>query len=124
MTIDSLKASDARKILKALGTGSAPAEHARFLLVGQKRWIDTAVQMIAENGEDRDFEVRFVRARYGGGKTHFLFCMEQEATERNWVTTFVLLKRDLVELDRFSSFVQEVARGISLLPDKCRKLFS
>lgn len=116
MTIDSLKASDARKILKALGTGSAPAEYARFLLVGQKRWIDSAIQMMAENGEDQDFEVRFVRARYGGGKTHFLFCMEQEATERNWVTTFVLLKRDLVELDRFSSFVQEVARRISL-PD-------
>jgi hypothetical protein len=116
MTIDSLKASDARRILKALATGSAPAEYARFLLVGQKRWIDSAIQMMAENGEDRDFEVRFIRARYGGGKTHFLFCMEQEAKERNWVTTFVLLKRDVVELDRFSSFVQEAARGLSL-PD-------
>jgi hypothetical protein len=121
--IDALTASDARKILKALGTGSAPAEYARFLLVGQKRWLDMALQLMAENAEDRDFEIRFVRARYGGGKTHFLYCMQQEAGEKGWVTSFVLLKRDLVELDRFSSFVREVARGVSL-PDGARGLSS
>lgn len=114
MNINSLTVSDARKILKALATGSAPAEYARLLLVGQKLWLDTAMQLIAETSEDQDFEVRFVRARYGGGKTHFLYCVEQEARKRNWVTSFVLLKRDLVELDRFSSFVCEVIRNISL----------
>jgi hypothetical protein len=114
MNIETLSASDARRILKALGSGSAPAEYARLLLVGQKQWLDTAIQMMTETAEDRDFEVRFVRARYGGGKTHFLYCMEQEAKERGWVPSFVLLKRDLVELDRFSSFVREVARSISL----------
>jgi len=114
MPFDSLTASEARRILKALGTGSAPAEFARLLLVGQKEWFDAAVRKMAETSEDQDFEVRFVRARYGGGKTHFLFCLEQEAQAREWVTSFVLLKRDLVELDRFSSFVREVARNIKL----------
>lgn len=114
MNFETLSASEARRILKALSSGAAPAEYARLLLVGQKRWLDTAIQMMTETSEDRDFEVRFVRARYGGGKTHFLYCMEQEARERGWVPTFVLLKRDLVELDRFGSFVREVARGISL----------
>jgi P-loop Domain of unknown function (DUF2791) len=114
MSFDSLTASEARRILKALGTGSAPAEFARLLLVGQKGWFDAAVKKMTETSEDQDFEVRFVRARYGGGKTHFLFCLEQEAQARKWITSFVLLKRDLVELDRFSSFVREVARNIKL----------
>src|SRR5262249_1194737 len=39
---------------------------------------------------------------------------EEEARQKDWATSFVLLKRDLVELDRFSSFVQEVARTVSL----------
>lgn len=116
MNIDAISATEARRILKALSTGSAPAEYARFLLVGQRRWFDAAVQKMSETSEDRDFEVRFVRARYGGGKTHFLYCLEREAKERNWTTSFILLKRDLVELDRFSSFVREVSRNITL-PD-------
>jgi hypothetical protein len=114
MQIDSLSASEARRVLKALGTGSAPAEYARLLLVGQKQWFDAAIQKMIETATDQDFEVRFVRARYGGGKTHFLYCLEQEARERKWATSFVLLKRDLVELDRFASFVREVARNIIL----------
>ncbi len=114
MDINSLSASEARRILKSLGTGSAPAEYARLLLVGQKQWFDTAIRKMAETAEDQDFEVRFVRARYGGGKTHFLYCLEQEARERNWSTSFVLLKRDLVELDRFASFVREVSRNVML----------
>ncbi len=116
MQVESLTSSQARRILKALGTGSAPAEYARLLLVGQKKWLDSAMTKMSETSEDQDFEVRFVRARYGGGKTHFLFCVEQEARSKKWVTSFVLLKRDLVELDRFSSFVREVSRNL-LVPD-------
>src|ERR1700733_1285025 len=116
MQIDSLSASESRRILKALGTGSAPAEYARLLLVGQKLWFDAAIQKMVETSADQDFEVRFVRARYGGGKTHFLYCLEQEAREKLWSTSFVLLKRDLVEIDRFASFVREVSRNI-MLPD-------
>jgi hypothetical protein len=114
MQIDTLTCSEARRIVKALGTGSAPAEYARLLLVGQKKWFDAALQKMHETSVDRDFEVRFVRARYGGGKTHFLYCVEQEAREKVWATSFVVLKRDLVELDRFSSFVREVSRNIAL----------
>lgn len=114
MNVDALSASDARRILKALSTGSAPAEFARLLLVGQQQWFDAAIRKMMETAEDQDFEVRLVRARYGGGKTHFLYCVEQEARERNWCTSFVLLKRDLVELDRFASFVREVARSVML----------
>ncbi|MFY9645150.1 MAG: hypothetical protein WAK29_08220, partial [Terriglobales bacterium] len=57
-----------------------------------------------------------VRARYGGGKTHFLFSLEESARGNGWATSFVLLKRDLVELDHFSSFCHEVARRVAL-PD-------
>lgn len=95
MDVEQLTSSDARKILKALGTGSAPAEYARHLLVGQGQWLSTAIQQMSETAADQDFEVRFIRAKYGGGKTHFLYCLEREMHDQHWVTSFVLLKRDL-----------------------------
>src|SRR5688572_32435857 len=89
--IDTLTPSDARNILRPLRKGSAPAEHARDLFVGQTPWFKTAVQMMRHTAEDAAFEVRFVRAAYGGGKTLFLRCLEQEAQAAGWVTAFVIL---------------------------------
>jgi BREX system ATP-binding protein BrxC/D len=112
--LEGLSASDARRILKALGKGATPAEFAHHLMVGQENWFAAAKRQMAETAEDHDFEVRFVRARYGGGKTHFLRCLEQAAISNGWATSYVLLKRDLVELDQFGTFVTEVARTVDL----------
>ncbi len=112
--LDGLTASNARRILKALGKGATPAEFAHHLLVGQENWFAAAMRQMAETAEDHDFEVRFVRARYGGGKTHLLRCLEQAARSQGWVTAYVVLKRDQVELDQFASFVREVASNLDL----------
>jgi hypothetical protein len=62
-----------------------------------------------EVAECESFDVRFVRARYGGGKTHFLRSLAADARRSNWVTAYVLLKHGEVELDKFHTIVAEIA---------------
>src|SRR5206468_12855753 len=93
------------QVLKALRSGSTPAAFALELSVGQTPWFQAAVQLLDELADCEYFDVRFVRARYGGGKTHFLRCLQAEAKTRGWATAYVLLKHGEVELDRFNTIV-------------------
>ena len=67
------------------------------------------------------WEVSSARLGYGGGKTHFLRCLQSEAKTRNWATAYVLLKHGEVELDRFNTIVAEIADKLEL-PDEKRGL--
>lgn len=109
------------QVLKALRSGSTPAGFARELAVGQTPWFQTALKLLDELADCEHFDVRFVRARYGGGKTHFLRCLQSEAKARNWATAYVLLKHKEVELDRFNTIVAEIADKLEL-PDDTRGL--
>src|SRR6266478_1105374 len=109
------------QVLKALRSGSTPAAFARELHVGQTRWFQAAVDLLDEVADCEHFDVRFLRAKYGGGKTHFLRCVQSEAKARNWATAYVLLKHGKVELDRFNTIVAEIADKLEL-PDGNRGL--
>jgi hypothetical protein len=109
------------QVLKALRSGSTPAAFALELSVGQTPWFQTALLLLDELADCEHFDVRFVRARYGGGKTHFLRCLQAEAKARGWATAYVLLKHGEVELDRFNSIVAEIANKLEL-PDGKRGL--
>ena len=101
------------QVLKALRSGSTPAAFALELAVWQTPWFQTAIQLLDELADCEHFDVRFVR-RYGGGKTHFLRCLQSEAKARGWATAYVLLKHGEVELDRFNTIVAEIADKLEL----------
>ena len=107
-----ISAIDARRILRALRKGATPDGFARELFVGHAQWFACAVEEMGAVAEDEDFGVRFLRARYGGGKSHFLECLEQTAQENRWVTATVVLKPDEIELDRFSTIAQAIGRHL------------
>lgn len=111
------------QVLTALRKGATPAAFAREMAVGQEPWFRTALELLDELADCEHFDVRFVRARYGGGKTHFVRCLQAEAKARNWATAYVLLKHGEVELDRFNSIVAEIAEKLEL-PDEKRGLLA
>jgi hypothetical protein len=121
MALHEVTPGEARTALRALGRGAVPAELAESLAVGQADWFSWAVREMSEVAEDEDFSVRFVRAKYGGGKTHFLRRLEHRARGHGWVTAFVLLKHKQVELDHFATVTHEIARSLEL-PDRSRGL--
>lgn len=106
------------QVLSALRSGSTPSAFAKELAVGQIPWFQTSLQLLDELAECEHFGVRFVRARYGGGKTHFLRCLQSEAKARNWATAYVLLRHGEVELDRFNTIVAEIAEKLELPGDQ------
>lgn len=109
------------QVLKALRSGSTPAGFALELAVGQTPWFQSALLLLDELADCEHFDVRFVRARYGGGKTHFLRCLQAEAKKRGWAVAYVLLKHGEVELDKFNTIVAEIAGKLEL-PDGKRGL--
>lgn len=110
-------------ILSDLRKGQAPKAFARQLFVGHADWFKYAVNGIEETCECDSFEVRFVRARYGGGKTHFLRCLETEAKQREWVTSHVELKHGEVEMDKLQTIVAAIATNLEL-PDGQRGIYN
>jgi hypothetical protein len=104
---------EARRVLRALRSGVVPdLDLADRVFIGQDDWFRQAVQMMKHNAEDQDFEVRFVRARYGGGKTLFLRRLEYEAGRLGWATAYVLLRHGKVELDKVQTLATELAEQV------------
>lgn len=112
-----LDKTSASRIIRALRNGATPAEYATAFRVGQGGWYDMATSMMMDTADDEDFEVRFIRAAYGGGKTLFLRCLEQDALEKGWAAAYVMLRRDQVELDRFETVVSEISKRIQTRKD-------
>jgi hypothetical protein len=73
--------------------------------------------MMLENADDRQFEVRFVRAAYGGGKSFFLRRLGSAAKQAGFVTAYVLLRHGQVELDKPHTLVREICEQIDLGSD-------
>jgi hypothetical protein len=119
--MNTLTRPKAVQVLKALRSGSTPSAFALELTVGQIPWFQTAIHLLDELADCEHFDVRFVRARYGGGKTHFLRCLQSEAKARGWATAYVLLKHGEVELDHFNTIVAEIADKLEL-PEGSRGL--
>lgn len=101
-------------VLNDLRFGRAPKLLATELFVGHNDWFRYALNGMEETSECNSFEVRFIRARYGGGKTHFLRCLEAETKQKGWVTSHVELKHKDVEMDRLQTVVAETANNIEL----------
>lgn len=118
-----LQRPEALRIASSLRKGAAPAEFARELFVGQDPWLDAAIIGLSETAECDNFDVRFIRARYGGGKTHLIRCLEHEARAMGWVTSYVLLQHGKVELDKFHTLVSEISQKL-VLPTGDRGLSS
>src|SRR5580658_8109831 len=96
-TTKELSPSLARALVRSLTRGTAVAEGARFINVGQDDWLAAQQELLDEVAEDGHSETKFVRGAYGSGKSHFLSVVQDHARDRNWVTAHVECKVDRVE---------------------------
>jgi len=104
----------ARALIRSLSRGTAVAQGARFIHVGQREWLAAQLEMLSEVAEDGHSETKFVRGAYGAGKSHFLSVVQDFARERNWVTSHVECKVDEVEIDRFETLYPKIAEKLSM----------
>jgi BREX system ATP-binding protein BrxC/D len=106
----------ARALIRSLNRGTAVAQGARFIHVGQREWLAAQLEMLDEVAEDGHPETKFVRGAYGSGKSHFLSVVQDFARERQWTTAHIECKTDKVEIDRFETLYPKIVEKL-LTPD-------
>ncbi|GAG81724.1 unnamed protein product, partial [marine sediment metagenome] len=107
---------ESEKILEALRKGVVPTHHLQRFSVGRNFWLDSIKS-------DLDFvrqgasKVRFLSAPYGGGKTHFLSLVKEEALKNRYVVSYVELHSREAPMDRFEIIFPKIMRGIVVSED-------
>ncbi len=119
MALPDLSPALARRILQRVGEAGQPPEVGiEHLNVGNERVLDVLdreyLLPIATEGRGSSFKL--VQAYFGGGKTHFLYCMRGRAWSRGMATALVDLSPDECPFDDPLRIYQAVAREIALAP--------
>jgi len=82
----------------------------RLLSVLEREYLDPIVEL------GRGSSFKLVQGYFGGGKTHFLFCMRQRAWSRGFATAVVGLSPDECPFDDPVRIYQAVARELAWAP--------
>jgi len=108
-----LNREHALRILQSLRQGSNCLEGAGFFSAGR----DLLFRAAADNLEELEISggscVRWLKGRYGQGKTHFFARLIELAFSRNWVTSYVQIsgRGEGVELHRFEQVYAAIVRN-------------
>lgn len=119
MSPPELSPSLARRILQRVGeAGQPPTVGIEHLNVGNERVLDLLdceyLAPIATEGRGSSFKL--VQAYFGGGKTHFLYCVRGRAWARGMCTALVALSPDECPFDDPLRIYRAVAREVALAP--------
>jgi len=106
---------DAERIVDALRAGVVPPGHLRDLSVGRTQWLESVkhdLHFVAQGAS----KLRLLSAPWGGGKTHFLALLKEDALELNFVVSYIELHSREAPLDRFEIVFPKLIRGL-IFPD-------
>lgn len=114
-----LSQSLARHIIGRLGEAGQPPEMGiGYINVGNHTYLDLLeeeyLRPIAEEGRGSSFKL--IQAYFGGGKTHFLFCLRERAWELGFPTSVVGLSPDECPFDDPVRIYAAVAREVAWPP--------
>jgi len=98
-------------ILESLRKGVVPIHNLKRFSVGRQFWLDSITSDLdfVRQGASR---VRFLSAPYGGGKTHFLCLVKEEALKKRYVVSYIELHSREAPMDRFEIIFPKIIRGI------------
>jgi hypothetical protein len=103
----------ALRILQSLRQGSNCLEGAGFFSAGRDVLFRAAADGLEELEISGGSCVRWLKGRYGQGKTHFFARLIELAFSRNWVTSYVQIsgRGEGVELHRFEQVYAAIVRN-------------
>ena len=110
----------AAHIVRRMGeTGQPPERGALHVNVATDRllgiWNEEYVRKIREDGRLSTF--KFIEAGFGGGKTHFLYCMRELAWREGFWTSFVVLSPEECPFDKTLLVYRAIVRNVEYPPD-------
>ena len=110
-SIAALDPFEAESVVEAFRRGTVPSEHLHLYTLGRDRWLQAVARdldFVSQGGS----KVRFLAAPYGGGKTHFLKCVTEEAHARRFLVSYVELHSREAPLDRFEVVLPKLMRQL------------
>lgn len=109
MTEVNLTKVEARNIIDSLKSGTTPLESVHHLDVGRDRWYH-GMKYYLEQAEAGASKVRFIRGRYGDGKTHLMAMAQHFALADGFVVSYASAER--VHLHKFEEVYREIIRNL------------
>lgn len=109
--LSSLSAFDAQRVITSLRVGTIPARQLRQFTVGRR-------DLLGSLAEDLEFvsaggsKVRLLAASYGGGKTHLLTLLREEALAGRFLVSYVELHSREAPFDKFEIIYSILMRGL------------
>ena len=99
----------ARQIIDQLKSGTTPLDAAFYLDVGRERWYK-GMQYYFEGAEYGESKVRFIRGRYGDGKTHLMAMARHFALRRGFAVSYA--SAEDTRLDKIEELYKKVCRNL------------
>lgn len=107
----------ARHIVQRLGEGGQPPEYGvRHINVGNETYLRVLEHEYFEHQLQSGASFKLVQGYFGGGKTHFLYCVRELAWDRGFATAVVELSPSECPYDDSFKVYRAVARRISRKP--------
>lgn len=99
----------ARRIIDQLKSGTTPLDAAHYLDVGREKWYQ-GMKYYFEGAEYGESKVRFIRGRYGDGKTHLMAMAQHFALERGFVVSYASAEN--TRLDKLEEVYKRIVRNL------------
>ncbi|KKN16994.1 hypothetical protein LCGC14_0970320 [marine sediment metagenome] len=122
--LNNLTQKVAKKIIENVVTGSPPEYGFQFYTVGLDPYIDTIEEeyfktFIREGGAAFKMVVEY----YGGGKTHFLYCLRERAWKYNFIASYIPLSPQETPFHQLDRIYQAIVKNLifSQSPDELFK---
>jgi len=107
----------ARHIIQRLAEGGQPPELGiQYINVGNESYLKVLENEYMNRILKGGSSFKLVEGYFGGGKTHFLYCVRELAWAHGFVTSLVELSPDECPYDNSLRVYQAVVRGLSAAP--------
>ena len=120
MSIEEITPALAKSIVQRMGeTGQPPERGALAVNIGTEDVLrllrEEYLVPMRETGRNSSFKL--IEAPFGGGKTHFLYCLREIGWQEGFVTALVDVSPEECPFDDTLRIYQAVARNLELPPD-------
>jgi len=102
--------SVARQIIDNIKSGTTPLDTARYLDVGRERWYRGMKYYFDGASDSGASKVRFIRGRYGDGKTHLMDMAQYFALQRGFVVSYA--SAEDTRLDKIEEVYQRIVKNL------------
>jgi len=100
----------AQQIINQLKSGTTPLDAAHYIDVGRERWYKGMNYFLEAAAEGGSSQVRFIRGRYGDGKTHLTSMAMYYALKQSFVVSYA--SAESTPLNRFEELYKALAKSL------------